>query len=466
MQQALQDRMRFGPFVLDPRAGELYHHGRKILLHDQQLQILLILLEHKGEIATREEIKHKLWPNDTVVEFDHSINNNIKNLRRLLGDSAQNPGYIETIASRGYRLMVPVERTAGESVLSTEEPRAGQNPATPTARLTVGHLTGKLVSHYRVMELIGGGGMGLVYRAEDVKLGRSVALKFLPEEVADDPKALERFEREARAASALDNPHICTIHEFGEHQGQPFIVMEMLEGKTLRDQLASAALNQRPLPLEELLAIADQICDALNCAHQKGIIHRDIKPANIFLTTSGQAKILDFGLAKLTKALGESAAVQPQETAPIDIGLSMAKPGTDTTATSAGVAIGSEGYMSPEQVRGEKLDARTDIFSFGLVLYEMAAGQRAFAGETSPMVRDAILTDAPRPLRELNSAVPAKLVNVIDKALEKDRDHRWQNTAAMRAALGRVRRGRFSLFRRLFWTVTSALLLIGLGTAG
>jgi len=259
MEQALQGRVRFGPFELDLRAGELHRNGSSTIMQEQQLKELLMLIERGGEIATREEIKKKLWPNDTVVEFDHSINSAIKNLRRVLGDSADQPKYVETVARRGYRLMVPVEwigaddssgeessaasssddssREAGSSVADFSAADS-DSEALPRAKLKVGRLTGKTVSHYRVLEIIGGGGMGLVYRAEDLKLGRAVALKFLPEEVGDDPRARERFNREAHAVSALSHTNICPIYEFDDYEGLPFIVMELLQGKSLREHIA------------------------------------------------------------------------------------------------------------------------------------------------------------------------------------------------------------------------------------
>src|ERR1700722_3460823 len=277
-------RIQFGAFELDLSTGELRSIeapdpnnpdlNDKVILREQVFQVLRMLLEREGKIVTREEIKGRLWANDTVVDFDRSINATIGTLRRALGDSADDPRYIETLARRGYRLMVITEYMEPPQGISPGEVTA-QAPLQPTP------LTGKKVSHYRVLDVIGGGGMGMVFRAEDLKLGRQVALKFLPDEFAGDAVALKRFEREAQTASALNHPNICTIYEIEEHEGRPFIAMELLQGDSLRDRLSAS--KQRPLPLRELLEISAQICDGLQAAHDKGIIHRDIKPANIFL---------------------------------------------------------------------------------------------------------------------------------------------------------------------------------------
>jgi DNA-binding winged helix-turn-helix (wHTH) protein len=371
----LSERVRFGIFELNVRTGELVsleaeadgRSPKKLLLRDQPFQILRILVERRGRVVSREEIRSVLWPNDTIVDFDPSINVAIAILRKAVGDTAENPKYIETLPCRGYRLMIPVEWQ--DSV--GETPKVAEDVATSPSPQPIrgGGLTGTRISHYRVLEVLGGGGMGIVYKAEDLKLGRPVALKFLPEELASDPVSLKRFEREAQTASSLNHPNICTIFEIEEFEEQPIIVMELLEGETLRDHLAAPGSNK--MALDQLLEIALQTSSGLAAALAKGIVHRDVKPANIFLTRHGQVKILDFGLAKLAP-LEQEPEIVPLDDADIPSAGSKqpsirtsaeTSNGIHTSLTRTGIAMGTANYMSPEQVRKEKLDARTDLFN-------------------------------------------------------------------------------------------------------
>jgi DNA-binding winged helix-turn-helix (wHTH) protein/Tol biopolymer transport system component len=407
--------IRFGPFELDVRAGSLRKHGIRIRLQDQSFQILLMLLDRPGEVVFRDDIRLRLWPNNTIVEFDHSINSAIKRLRNALGESAGVPRFLETVAKRGYRFVGEIERT-----VESEPP--------PDAHTT---------SQYRLLGKLGEGGMGVVWDAEDLKLGRHVAVKFLPlNGGVIDEAALRRFEQEARAASALNHPNICTVHGLEDFDGKPAIVMELVEGETL-----AARLARGPLALAEALRHAIQIASALAEAHRRAVVHRDLKPANVMLTKHG-VKVLDFGLAKIENATADSAEAE--------------------NGSQDGAILGTLHYMSPEQVQGRTADARSDIFSLGVVLYEMLSGRRPFDGENSASLMAAILEREPAKLTE----IPAAVERTLERCLAKDPERRWQSARDLQAELewSAETSAEPGWPRPLFaWMAAAAVLILALG---
>ena len=416
----------FGPFRLDAEKRVLVRIGSPVPLTPKAIETLLILVENAGHLVYKEELIKKISP-DTFVE-EGNLSKNILVLRKTLGQWDEGREYIETVPKRGYRFVVPVTLvTHAESSAQIHAPKGG-------------NLTGRRVSHYRILELIGGGGMGLVYKAEDIKLGRRVALKFLPGELAEDPIALKRFQREARTASSLNHPNICTIFEVEDYESQPFIVMELLEGETLRDLVAKNSQfapenKNRGMPIGQLLELAIQIAAGLDAAHRQGIIHRDIKPANICVTARAHVKILDFGLAKLLEeSERDDVSLLQQEGAPPSSTESTAGY-TTSNLSRTGLALGTAGYMSPEQIKGEDLDQRTDLFSFGLIIYEMACGERAFSGNTAAILHHAVLHSTPISVRSMTPSIPARLEEVINKALQKDPEQRYQSASEMRLDL-------------------------------
>jgi Tol biopolymer transport system component/serine/threonine protein kinase len=398
--------IRFGAFDFDLRAGELHTGDRRISLHDHSLEILRLLLEHPGQLVTREQLQARLWPNGTPAEVEHGANSAVNLIRDALGDDAQHPRFVETLPGVGYRFVASVE-VAGEA--------SGSDSPTETP---LPEDTG----HYTLLERIGAGGMGEVYRARDLHLDREVAIKFLPDWMANNPLALHRFRREAHTAASLNHSNVLAVYDLAIIGGAPCLVSELLVGRTLREVLDGGAV-----PVPEAIGYAQQIVSGLAAAHERGIVHRDLKPGNLFLTRDGCVKILDFGLAK-------------QVAPPADAGLET----TTAATTRRGAVLGTPGYESPEQVRGEEVDARSDLFAFGAVFHELLTGRQAFRRKTEADTVAAVLDVDPPAPSSLNPAVPASCDMIVVKALEKDRELRYQSATEIRSDLRRLERKRQS----------------------
>ena len=415
------DLLRFGPFEADLRTGELRKNGIRIKLTRQAFQVLTALAERPGELMLRNELRQILWPNETTVDFDQSINTAVKRIREALNDSPEEKRYLETLSRRGYRFVAEVQR-----VSNVPTPTLTPIPsAVPPSDIDWHNLAGQTVTHYRVLELIGRGGMGVVYRAEDIRLGRKVALKLLALELDDDPLAAKRFEHEARTASTLSHANICIVYETDVHAGRPFIAMELLEGETLNERIANPATRPRP-SIRFLIDLATQVGEALDMAHNAGVIHRDIKPSNIFLTRHGEVKVLDFGLAKTSRITHTDGSLHYKER---DLATPAIRDFGSNEFTVLGVTPGTPQYMSPEQIEGSELDGRTDLYSLGIVLYEVATGERpASATQVSLFAASA------------GAEYPAKFWDILDRLLEAERELRYQSARDVVSELKRLRR--------------------------
>jgi predicted ATPase/DNA-binding winged helix-turn-helix (wHTH) protein len=401
---------------LDRSAYELRRAGKALRLSRIPMELLLLLVERRGELVTRNEIVERIWGKDVFLDTDNSINAAVRKLRQVLDDDPEQPRFVHTVTGMGYRFVASV--TEG----STTTQRPAETLGSKSETTTVGPHS--VASHYRIIEKLGGGGMGIVYKALDLRLERYVALKFLPDNLVNDLRALERFRREALAASALNHANICTVYDIGEQDGRPFLAMEFIEGATLH-----VHMNGASLPIEEILSLGIQIADALDAAHAESIIHRDIKPANIFVTKRGQAKVLEFGLAKLMNKNGRAKGAIESPHSSLEEPISI-----------VGVISGTPSYMSPEQIRGDDLDARADVFSMGLLLYEMATGQKAFPGGTGGVIIEAILNRPPAAVRNVNPNIAVELEAIINKAIEKNKEQRYQSAAELRSDLQMLRR--------------------------
>ena len=401
---ALPHVVHFAPFDLDMRTGELWRDGTRILLQEHSFAILRRLIECPGDVVTRDELRARLWPNGTIVDFEHGLNTAMKRLREALGDDAERPQFIETLRRRGYRFIAPVRTVSVPSKQGEPDLRLVP-PAEPAARFG----DSVPIGLYRLIEKIGSGTMGEIYLAEDRLLKRQVALKFLPPAFAADAGRLARLQREAEVLASLNHPNIAAIHGLGEAEGHRCLVLEFVEGETL-----AARIRRRPMAAAEAFEVCGQIADALEAAHEKGIVHRDLNPGNVKISAQGRVKLLDFGLAK-------AFADQRPPGAPRE----------PPTISDSGIIVGTARYMSPEQAAGKRLDQRTDIWSFGCVLFECLAGTPPFSGTSAPAILAAIVTGEPE-WNRLPATLPPQLRSMLGRCLRKDPEHRLHSMADVR----------------------------------
>jgi serine/threonine protein kinase/Tol biopolymer transport system component/DNA-binding winged helix-turn-helix (wHTH) protein len=416
----IQDGIRFGEeFELDLRDFQLRRAGRAVKLERIPMEIFILLIERAGHLVTREEIAERIWGKDVFLDTDNSTNSAVRKIRQALRDDPEQPRFVQTVVGRGYLF-----------IASQLRPNSAEGAPAGEGKFALdGSLIGRRIGDYRPLELIGGGGMGVVYKAEDLRLGRQVAIKFLSTELVNTAGALERMQRGAHIASTLDHPNICPIYQLAEFEGQLFIVMPLLDGGTLREWIESRRTQSAETCVREILSVAFQISEGLEAAHSRGILHSDIQPANIFITSNGEVKILDFGVAKILNeggTAGREIPVRPKWT-------------TDFAAAQTNPSTGTPVYLSPEQILGETLDERADLFCFGSVLYEMCTGHRAFERESVAAIREAIVSEEPPPIREWRPELPVKLEAIVRKAMERDRERRYQTAAEIGAELSALR---------------------------